>query len=367
MWIDTGVGKIFISYRKDDSASIALNIAQSLQREFGVENVFHDIDLKAGQRFPAILKDYLDQCSALLAIIGPHWSNVQDQFGKRRLDDESDWVRLEIATALRRRISVIPVLVEGAPLPPPSELPSELCGLLDHQAATITTTRYRHEISGLIRDLRQLLPSRLRMSAIRLFKWSLRSVLLGLFVGYALFVAYPIFPGYIKAMIHTPTLIPPKAGERNILVVPTDIKNAGLTLVDIGVNEKGYLDIKLKNSSDDSAYLTGVRFVLSDGHYYGCGDPGCVMMAVGGTLYYFKIRVRTNEHSLEVKADDQQIMPISQQVPPKGVDRILVQLGLINTGNAWGHQLTYSFKCRVELIYDGGKRLLSPEFRIAFR
>lgn len=360
-------GKIFISYRRDDSASVALNIAQSLEREFGVGNVFHDIDLKAGQRFPEILKGHLDQCSVLLAVIGPNWVSAQDQSGKRRLDDENDWVRLEVSTALRRSIPVIPVLVEGAALPGINELPAELHRLREHQTAIVTTARYRHEISGLIRDLRQLLRSQSPISVAGLLRRTLRYAFFGALIGYVFYIAYPIFPQEIKSIIHTPTLIPTKAGERGNFVAPPEPTTPGLTIVDIGVNENGQLDIKLKNSGDDSAYITGVGFIFSDGYYSGCGDPGCGAMLVEGTLYDFKIGVIESEHSFEVKAHDPQIMPVSQQVPPKGVDRILVRLGLVSTGNAWGYRLTYSFECRIDLIYNGDKRLTSPEFPLAFR
>jgi len=49
-------GKIFINYRRDDSASHALNVAQSLENKFGKNNIFIDIDrLQAGQEFETVL------------------------------------------------------------------------------------------------------------------------------------------------------------------------------------------------------------------------------------------------------------------------------------------------------------------------
>ena len=55
-------GKIFVNYRRDDSAPYALSVAQYLEREFGAANVFLDIDrLRAGERFPKILENAFGQ------------------------------------------------------------------------------------------------------------------------------------------------------------------------------------------------------------------------------------------------------------------------------------------------------------------
>jgi hypothetical protein len=62
----------------------------------------------------------------LLAVIGRKWLSAQDDEGKRRLDNPDDFVRIEIATALRRNIRVIPILLDGATVPKANELPEEL-------------------------------------------------------------------------------------------------------------------------------------------------------------------------------------------------------------------------------------------------
>src|SRR5262249_11999856 len=96
-------GRIFISYRRDDSASQALNIAQYLEKQFGARNVFIDIDrLKSGEVFPEVLVKRLDESAVVLAIIGPGWLNSRDPHGNRRIDDPHDWVRMEISSALQR-------------------------------------------------------------------------------------------------------------------------------------------------------------------------------------------------------------------------------------------------------------------------
>ena len=155
-------GRIFINYRRDDSASQALNVAQYLENTFGKSKIFIDIDrLRAGQKFPTVLEDTLGQCKVMLAIIGPNWLDVRDdKTGARRLDNPEDWVRLEIERSLARNIPVIPILVAGATLPAKDDLPSSLQALIEHQNATVTTNGFRHEMAGLARDVTELMGRR---------------------------------------------------------------------------------------------------------------------------------------------------------------------------------------------------------------
>ncbi len=148
--------KIFISYRREDTAANALGIGQYLEHQFGSKNVFIDVDMRAGAKFPDVLQQRLAECKVLLALIGPGWLSARDEQSRRRLDNSDDWVRLEIAQALRRNVTVIPVRVNGAALPTREELPDEIQGLLDHQAVSVTTTGFRNEMAGLARDIRAI-------------------------------------------------------------------------------------------------------------------------------------------------------------------------------------------------------------------
>ena len=148
--------KIFISYRREDSAASAISIGQYLENEFGRKNVFLDIDMRAGTLFPAVLEQRLAECKVMLVLIGPSWLNAKDEEGRRRLDNPHDWVRLEIERALRRKITVIPVRLNGAELPARAMLPNDIEGLLDHQAASVTLSGFRHEMAGLVRDIRSI-------------------------------------------------------------------------------------------------------------------------------------------------------------------------------------------------------------------
>jgi hypothetical protein len=91
-----------------------------------------------------VLEQRLASCKVMLVLIGPRWLTAIDEEGHLRLDNPEDWVRLEVSSALRRGITVIPVKVGGAELPKKSSLPSDMRSLLDHQATTVSTTGFRN-------------------------------------------------------------------------------------------------------------------------------------------------------------------------------------------------------------------------------
>jgi TIR domain len=108
----------FISYRRDDSAGHAGRLFDRLSDHFGRDQVFMDIDsIEPGVDFAQVVEDTMGRCDAVVALIGPHWLTVADSTGRRRLDNPEDFVRLELATALKRGIRVIPALVHGAAIP----------------------------------------------------------------------------------------------------------------------------------------------------------------------------------------------------------------------------------------------------------
>jgi hypothetical protein len=86
----------------------------------------------------------------LIAVIGWHWLVTSDEQGRRRLDNPEDYVRVEIGTALKRGIRVIPVLVEGASLPLSGELPDELKPLTRRNALSISHDRFRADADRLV-------------------------------------------------------------------------------------------------------------------------------------------------------------------------------------------------------------------------
>ena len=121
------MAKVFISYRRADSAASSGRIYDRMVVRFKRRNIFKDVDnIPAGVDFGAYIQQSLRQCAVMLVVIGPHWLDTRATDGSRRLDDPADSVRIEIETALRLGLTVIPLLVEGAPIPVADQLPASL-------------------------------------------------------------------------------------------------------------------------------------------------------------------------------------------------------------------------------------------------
>jgi hypothetical protein len=128
------VKRIFISYRRHDSLAITGRIQDRLAAAFGQKTVYRDLDsIPAGVDFRDHLHNALADCGTMVVIIGPDWTGQ----GRNRLLEPGDHVRHEVATALERRIHVVPVLVAGGKLPATDDLPEELHGLRQRNATTV--------------------------------------------------------------------------------------------------------------------------------------------------------------------------------------------------------------------------------------
>lgn len=115
---------IFISYRRVDSDDIVGRIYDRLAEEFGKEAIFKDVDaIPLGSDFRQVIDEAVGRCQVLLAVIGRDWLTVTETDGSRRLDNSRDYVRSELELSLDRRILVIPLLVKGARMPDPKDLP----------------------------------------------------------------------------------------------------------------------------------------------------------------------------------------------------------------------------------------------------
>src|SRR3954447_14379496 len=113
---------IFISYRREDASGHAGWLHEALSEHFGEGQVFMDLGLEPGVDFVEQIEAGISACAALLVVIGPEWLTTTGADNRRRLDDDEDLVRLEVATALARRgLRVIPVRVNGARMPPVGE------------------------------------------------------------------------------------------------------------------------------------------------------------------------------------------------------------------------------------------------------
>lgn len=149
---------IFISYRREDTAGHAGRIFDRLREKFGRDNVFMDVaGIEPGVDFVEVIDRAVGSCDVLLVIIGKKWLTCTDASGKSRLDDPKDFIRLETATALRRNIRVIPVLVQDAAMPGEGDLPDDLKKLARRQATEISDTHWDTDTGQLIETLAKLL------------------------------------------------------------------------------------------------------------------------------------------------------------------------------------------------------------------
>ncbi len=150
---------IFINYRRDDAPGVAGRLYDHLARKFTRGRLFIDVDaIKPGLDFVKQLDTQVSQCDALLAVIGPHWLTATDSKGKRRLDDPHDYVRIEIASALKRDIPVIPVLIDGAEMPAEADLPEDLAPLARRHALELRHTRFASDADAIVSALHTVLP-----------------------------------------------------------------------------------------------------------------------------------------------------------------------------------------------------------------
>jgi formylglycine-generating enzyme required for sulfatase activity len=148
-------GKVFISYRRDDSAGHAGRVHDRLQLEFGRDLLFMDVDaVPLGVNFIKILREGVAECDALLAVIGPNWLDLPDKEGNRRLDDPHDYVRIEIAAALQRDIPVIPVLLDGAEMPRVDQLPKDIAELALRNGLYVRHASFHSDVDRLIEGLK---------------------------------------------------------------------------------------------------------------------------------------------------------------------------------------------------------------------
>lgn len=179
--------RIFISYRRADSGTFTGRIHDQLKTRFGANSVFRDVyNIPAGSDFRTVLHDEVGVTDVCLVIIGPQWVSMTDAQGKRRLEDPSDFVRIEVEEALKNpKTRVIPVLVDNANMPVAEELPDSIKELAYRNAVKVRTDPdFPHDMDVLTRHLKRAKGPRLAPSL-----WLILPLLLLLIPGYFLFSA----------------------------------------------------------------------------------------------------------------------------------------------------------------------------------
>ncbi len=157
----TRAAPIFISYRRDDTAGYARAIGDELGRAFGADRVFIDVDdIAAGEAFADVIEGALGESGVLVVLIGPRWRGTQagrqgeaGSAESSRLFDPNDFVRREISAGLAAGCRVVPVLLDGAPMPTRSQLPADLAELSGRNAITLRSDRFAADMAALVAAL----------------------------------------------------------------------------------------------------------------------------------------------------------------------------------------------------------------------
>jgi len=144
------MNRIFISYRRQDSEGYVGRLYDHLSQHIDRRDIFMDVDdIPPGADFVQVIEDAVAGCDVLLAVMGAAWLDAANEKGERRLDQWNDFVRLEIATALKQNKTVIPVLVGGARMPVPEELPDDLLPLARRNALELAHRSFAHDVKKL--------------------------------------------------------------------------------------------------------------------------------------------------------------------------------------------------------------------------
>lgn len=201
-------GKIFINYRREDTQDAAARVHRELSPAFGAKALFMDVDnLLAGQRFDRELEKALAECDVFLVVIGPRWMSALED---RQKTGERDYVREEIAGALKRQIHVIPVLVNQARLPRERALPEDVRDLVKHQKHDVRHEHFRRDLVPLIEAIKLL-----RRLPPRALPWRMiGAAVAGLaFVAATLFLVVPHTPETFRDCPDCPEMVVVPAGQ----------------------------------------------------------------------------------------------------------------------------------------------------------
>jgi len=156
------MGAVFISYRRDDTQGQARALAIELTKVLGKDAVFMDVDIiLLGRDFRQVLAEQLQRCDLMLVLVGDEWLEARDGAGNRRLNDSNDYVRQEIAAALRRGIPVTPLLVGGATLPSADQLPSDIKDFAYRNAFELRHDRWNSDVEEMLRRVGLVRPRRM--------------------------------------------------------------------------------------------------------------------------------------------------------------------------------------------------------------
>lgn len=176
----TAKDRIFINYRREDSAGFAGRLSDSLGAWFGPERVFRDVSgIDYGQDFERAIDDKLEESGAVVVVIGERWTSAIGADGARRLDDPHDYVTREISVALKNGVAVVPVLIGGAAMPRPEDLPEPLKDLARRNAITVSDERWNFDVERLAKVLSIDVPGSVAQRKLDRVKWLALALIVG--------------------------------------------------------------------------------------------------------------------------------------------------------------------------------------------
>lgn len=215
--------KIFINYRRDDDQNVVFGIANSLMREYGVDNIFYDRQkIPPTEVFTKKIDSALDDCAILLVIIGKQWMNLLNQ---RLATIEKDYVILEIERAIQKGKFVLPILLDNTTMPSEIQLPQNIKALSNINAIKFSTGDLHASTKVLIAELNDLLSKKPPVVKPPLVK---KRIMAGLSVGIIAIIAV-LFFNYFKSGKNekTPEVLPLTENEfrAKVLTAATFIKD----------------------------------------------------------------------------------------------------------------------------------------------
>ncbi len=134
-----GKGSVYIAYRRQNIGAVR-HLFDQLSASLGSDRVVIDSGILPGDDFLRSIQEAIEAADVVLAVIGPNWART----------DPDDFVNIELTSALAAGRRVVPVLIEGAQMPMPSELPSSLEGLITRQAAVLSDSRWNYDVERLL-------------------------------------------------------------------------------------------------------------------------------------------------------------------------------------------------------------------------
>lgn len=126
---------IFINYCGDDARGVSGRVVDWLRVGFGGERVLHDSTSLDEDTWRDRIDAALAKSAVFVALIGPRWADADNL---ARLHDPHDRARHELLGALAcADITLLPTLVEGAPVPELADLPAALQALFSGRSTRL--------------------------------------------------------------------------------------------------------------------------------------------------------------------------------------------------------------------------------------